>query len=42
MIDIDNFLRQLNEEKDDAIQDNADYQQRLFEEYVLRKVACSV
>ena len=38
MIDIDNFLRQLNEEKDDAIQDNADYQQRLFEEYVLRKV----
>lgn len=37
MIDIEEFLRQLNEVEDDSIKDNAEYQKKLFEEYVLRK-----
>lgn len=37
MIDIDDLLRQLDEEDDIAIKDNEAYQKNLFESYVLRK-----
>lgn len=36
MIDIDNWLRELEEEDDAELKDNESYQKRLFEEYVLR------
>lgn len=36
MIDIDSWLRVLDEEEDQDIKDNEEYQTRLFEEYVLR------
>lgn len=37
MIDIDNWLRELDEEEDTDIRNNEEYQVRLFEEYVLRE-----
>ncbi len=36
MIDIDNWLRELNEEEDIELKNNEEYQRKLFEEYVLR------
>ena len=36
MIDIDAWLRELEEEEDTDIKNNEEYQTRLFEEYVLR------
>lgn len=36
MIDIDSWLRELDEEEDQDIKNNEEYQARLFEEYVLR------
>lgn len=36
MIDIDNWMRELEEEEDADIRDNEEYQAKLFEEYVLR------
>lgn len=38
MIDIDSWLRELDEEEDQDIKDNEEYQARLFEEYVLRRL----
>lgn len=36
MIDIDNWMRELEEEEDIEIKNNEEYQTKLFEEYVLR------
>ena len=36
MIDIDNWMRELEEEEDIEIKNNEEYQIKLFEEYVLR------
>ena len=36
MIDIDNWMRELEEEEDTDIRNNEEYQTKLFEEYVLR------
>lgn len=36
MIDIDNWMRELEEEEDIEIKNNEEYQAKLFEEYVLR------
>lgn len=36
MIDLDEYLRELEEEDDREIKDNEAYQKALFEEYVLR------
>lgn len=36
MIDIDNWMRELEEEEDADIRNNEEYQTKLFEEYVLR------
>ena len=36
MIDIDNWMRELEEEEDIDIKNNEEYQTKLFEEYVLR------
>ncbi len=36
MIDIDEWLRELDEEEDLDVKNNEEYQERLFEEYVLR------
>ena len=35
MIDIDNWMRELEEEEDIEIKNNEEYQTKLFEEYVL-------
>ena len=37
MIDIDNWIRKLDEEEETAVKDNEEYQRSLFCEYVLRK-----
>lgn len=37
MIDIDNWIRELDEEEETAVKDNEEYQRSLFCEYVLRK-----
>ena len=37
MIDIDSWLRELDEEDDIEIKNNEEYQRKLFEEYVLRR-----
>ena len=36
MIDIENWMRRLEEEEDTDIRNNEEYQTKLFEEYVLR------
>lgn len=36
MIDIDNWMRELEEEEDLEIKNNEEYQHKLFKEYVLR------
>ena len=36
MIDIDNWMRELEEDVDTEARSNAEYQTNLFEEYVLR------
>lgn len=36
MIDIDEWLRELDEEDDLDVKNNEEYQTKLFEEYVLR------
>ena len=36
MIDIDNWMRELEEEEDIEIKNNEEYQTKLFEEYVAR------
>lgn len=37
MIDLDEWLKGLDEEDDREVRDNEEYQRKLFSEYVLRK-----
>lgn len=38
MIDLDEWLKGLDEEDDREVRDNEEYQRKLFSEYVLRKM----